>query len=155
MFGFGGHFDLLPIPSPFPKSHLKFLLAAATLRIICRKWESRPLSPSPFQFILVTMHIPTKILPFQLPDCMLKKRKKEINLPPVSFPFCIDQNGGAPVIGLSFRAHFHIYIYPCILILPFMFLGGHVIYWKRPKLWSKTELVLNPVLPFTIQCDPK
>lgn len=153
MFVFLSHFNLLLILSPIPKSHLKLLLAAAaTLKVTCRKWKLvlffLPLSSSSLQ-----SHTFSQVLSFKLPDCMFKKRKKR-KKPNLQSHSMLTRIMELFFFRLSFTIHCLIYIYPCFLILTFMWLGGCVIHWKRSKLWRKIEMVLNLALPFTILCDP-
>lgn len=149
---FLSHFNLLLILSPIPKSRLKLLLAAA-LKVTCRKWKLvlffLPLSSSSLQ-----SHTFSQVLSFKLPDCMFKERKKRKKPNLQSHSMLTGIMELFFLGGLSFTIHCLIYIYPCFLMLTFLWLGGCVIHWKRSKLWRKIEMVLNLALPFTILCDP-
>ena len=77
------------MPSPFPKSYLKFLHATAALSVPCRKSESGLFLFSLSHFILMTMHSLTQIylLSFQIVCLNIeeKKRARKKSDSPVSF----------------------------------------------------------------------
>ena len=119
---FLSHFNLLLILSPIPKSHLK-LLAAAALKVTCRKWKSvlffLPLSSSSLRSH-VFLH-KSYLLSFQTVCLKREKKRKKPNLQSHSMLTRIMK---LFFLGLSFTIHFYLYL--ALLSHPNIYVTGRL-----------------------------